>query len=80
MDNVALTFDDDALDYIVDKALEYKLGARGLRGLMETVMTDIMYELPNKKQVGKTLSFTVTKTYVEEKLGLDKLVQLKNAV
>ena len=80
MDNVTLSFDDDALDYIVDKALEYKLGARGLRGLMETVMTDIMYELPNKKQVGKTLSFTVTKSYVEEKLEVDKLVQLKNAV
>lgn len=80
MDNVALTFDDDALDYIVDKALEYKLGARGLRGLMETVMTDIMYELPNKKQLGKTLTFTITKAYVEEKLGIDKLTQLKNAV
>ena len=80
MDNVTLSFDDDALDYIVDKALEYKLGARGLRGLMETVMTDIMYELPNKKQLGKTLSFTVTKSYVEEKLEVDKLVQLKNAV
>jgi ATP-dependent Clp protease ATP-binding subunit ClpX len=80
MDNVALTFDDDALDYIVDKALEYKLGARGLRGLMETVMTDIMYELPNKKQVGKTMTFTVTKAYVEEKLRIEKLTQLKNAV
>ncbi|MBL1488839.1 ATP-dependent Clp protease ATP-binding subunit ClpX, partial [Klebsiella pneumoniae] len=41
MDNVALSYDDDALDYIVDKAIEYKLGARGLRGLMETVMTDL---------------------------------------
>lgn len=80
MDNVALTFDDDALDYIVDKALEYKLGARGLRGLMETVMTDIMYELPNKKQVGKTMTFTVTKAFVEEKLRIEKLTQLKNAV
>ena len=80
MDNVALSFDDDALDYIVDKALEYKLGARGLRGLMETIMTDIMYELPNKKQMGKTVSFTVTKAYAEEKLEQEKLVQLKNAV
>ena len=48
MDNVKLLFDDNALDYIVDKALEYQLGARGLRGLMETLMTDLMFELPNK--------------------------------
>ena len=52
MDNVNLFFDDNALDYIVDKAIEYKLGARGLRGLMETVMADLMFELPNKKQMG----------------------------
>ena len=80
MDNVSLTFDDDALDYIVDKALEYKLGARGLRGLMETVMTDIMFELPNKKKAGAATSFTVTKEYVARKLEQDKMVQLKNAV
>jgi ATP-dependent Clp protease ATP-binding subunit ClpX len=80
MDNVALDFDDEALDYIVDKALEYKLGARGLRGLMETVMTDLMFELPNHKQVGKTQHFTVTREYVAQKIGTERLVQLKNAV
>ena len=80
MDGVKLTFDDDALDYIVDKALEYKLGARGLRGLMETVMTDLMFELPSHKKTGSTQTFTVTQTYVEEKLGVEKLVRLKNAV
>lgn len=80
MDNVSLQFDDDALDYIVDKAIEYKLGARGLRGLMETVMTDLMFELPNKKKLGTTQSFTVTRDYVAQKLGMQKLVQLKNAV
>ncbi|MBQ2067941.1 MAG: ATP-dependent Clp protease ATP-binding subunit ClpX [Paludibacteraceae bacterium] len=81
MDGVALSFDDEALDYIVDKALEYKLGARGLRGLMETVMTDLMFELPTHKHTGeKTQTFTVTKQYVEQKLGQEKLVQLKNAV
>ena len=79
MDNVTLHFDDDALDYIVDKALEYKLGARGLRGLMEAVMTDLMYELPTHKQVGQSQSFTVTKAYAEQKLNRDKLVQLRNA-
>ena len=80
MDNVTLSFDDDALDYIVDKALEYKLGARGLRGLMETVMTDLMFELPSHKQVGKKQKFSVTKEYVQEKLGRERLVQLRNAV
>ena len=80
MDNVSLSFDEDALDYIVDKALEYKLGARGLRGLMETVMTDLMFELPNTKEQGKTQSYTVTKEYVAEKLEQEKLVRLKNAV
>jgi ATP-dependent Clp protease ATP-binding subunit ClpX len=80
MDNVELTFADDALDYVVDKALEYKLGARGLRGLMETIMTDLMFELPSRKQEGVQTSFTVTKEYAEQKLGKDKLVRLKNAV
>ena len=80
MDNVELTFADDALDYVVDKALEYKLGARGLRGLMETIMTDLMFELPSNKKEGVKTSFTVTKEYAEQKLGKDKMVRLKNAV
>ncbi len=79
MDNVNLTFDDEALDYIVDKALEYKLGARGLRGLMEAIMTDIMFELPNRKQEGAQ-SFTVTKKYAQDKLEHADLYRLKNAV
>lgn len=79
MDGVALSFDDEALDYIVDKALEYKLGARGLRGLMESVMTDLMFELPNHKNLGTSQSFTITKDYVAQKLRVEKLVQLKNA-
>ena len=80
MDNVTLSFDEDALDYIVDKALEYKLGARGLRGLMEAVMTDLMFELPSHKQTGKQQSFTVTKTYTQNKLEKADLNRLKNAV
>ena len=79
MDNVTLTFDDEALDYIVDKALEYKLGARGLRGLMEAIMTDIMFELPNRKQEGAQ-SFTITKKYAQDKLEHADLYRLKNAV
>jgi len=81
MDGVQLTFDDDALDYIVDKALEYKLGARGLRGLMEAVMTDLMFELPGRKQNGEASdTYTVTKEYAREKLERTDLYRLKNAV
>ncbi|MCH5334751.1 MAG: ATP-dependent Clp protease ATP-binding subunit ClpX [Alistipes sp.] len=47
MDGVNLAFDDEALDFIVDKAVEYKLGARGLRSICEAVMTDAMYEIPS---------------------------------
>ena len=80
MDNVTLTFEEEALDYVVDKALEYNLGARGLRGLMESVMTDLMFELPTHKQIGVPQSFTVTKAYAQEKLGRADLVRLRNAV
>ena len=55
MDGVRLTFADDALDYIVDKAMEYKLGARGLRGLCETIMMDVMYAVPTSSE---TVSYT----------------------
>ena len=81
MDNVKLIFDDAALDYIVDKALEYKLGARGLRGLMEAVMMDLMFDLPSHKHASNALrTFTVTKEYAKEKLEKVDLGRLKNAV
>lgn len=80
MDNVSLTFEEEALDYIVDKAIEYKLGARGLRGLMEMVMMDLMFELPDKKQLGTLQTFTVTKDYAQTKLNKSDVVRLKNAV
>ncbi len=79
MDGVQLTFEDEALDYIVDKALEYKLGARGLRGLMEAVMTDLMYEIPTKKKEGPQ-TITITRLYAQEKLERADLYRLKNAV
>jgi ATP-dependent Clp protease ATP-binding subunit ClpX len=47
MDEVEFTITDEALDFVVDKALEYKLGARGLRSLCEAILTDAMYELPS---------------------------------
>ena len=80
MDNVTLTFEDEALDYIVDKALEYKLGARGLRGLMETVMMDLMFELPNHKKTGEPRKFTITKEFAREKLDKADFTRLQNAV
>lgn len=57
MDNVKLTFEDKVLDYIVDKALEFKLGARGLRSIAETIMIDTMYDIPStdKKSIKITL-------------------------
>ncbi len=64
MDNIKLKFNNDTLDYIVDKAIEFKLGARGLRSICETIMTDAMFEIPSTNR--KT--FTVTKKYAEEKL------------
>ena len=65
IDGVKLEFTDDALDAIVDKALEYKLGARGLRSIVETVMTDAMFEVPSMN----LKKFKVDKKYVEEKLS-----------
>src|SRR5690554_4374893 len=65
MDNVELVMEDDALDYIVDQAMEYKLGARGLRSLCEAVLTDAMFEMPS----GKESKLVVTREYAAEKLG-----------
>lgn len=50
MDNIELSFSDEVLDYIVDKAIEFKLGARGLRSICETIMLDAMFEMPSKKK------------------------------
>ena len=64
MDKIDLTFTTEALEYIVDKAVEYKLGARGLRSIVESVMTDAMYECPGKGMK----AFEVTKEYAAEQL------------
>ncbi|MBO4810527.1 MAG: ATP-dependent Clp protease ATP-binding subunit ClpX [Prevotella sp.] len=65
MDGIELSFTDDALEAIVDKAVEYKLGARGLRSIVESVMMDAMFDLPSKK----VKKFAVTKDYVTQQLG-----------
>ena len=62
MDGIRLTFDEGALDYIVDKAVEFKLGARGLRSLTETIMMDIMFDIPDKDCV-------ITRELAEQKLA-----------
>lgn len=64
MDNIELTFTTEALDYIVDKAVEYKLGARGLRSIVENIMTNAMFEAPTK---GIT-KFEVTRDYAKSQL------------
>ena len=64
MDDVTLTFDDDVLDYIVEKAIEFKLGARGLRSIAETIMMDAMFDMPSSDE--KTLH--ITRKFAEEKL------------
>jgi ATP-dependent Clp protease ATP-binding subunit ClpX len=69
MDGITLTFTDDALEAIVDKAVEYKLGARGLRSIVESVMMDSMFEIPSKK----VKNLEVTKDYVTEQLGKSHL-------
>ena len=50
MDNIKLTFDEDVYEYIVDKALEFKLGARGLRSIVEAIMMDSMFSMPSEKK------------------------------
>lgn len=75
MDGYQLSFADDMLDYVVDKALENKLGARGLRGLMETVMMDVMFDLPSSKSRKK--SFEVTKAYAQERIEKADIYQLR---
>ena len=75
MDGIKLKFDEDALDYIVDKAVEYKLGARGLRSIVEAVMMDAMFEIPSEK----VKSFAVTLDYAKKQLNKSHLGQLETA-
>jgi ATP-dependent Clp protease ATP-binding subunit ClpX len=75
MDGIKLQFNEDTLDYIVDKAIEFRLGARGLRSICEAIMIDAMFELPGK-QVSE---FTVTVEYAKEKLEKADLGRLKAA-
>lgn len=75
MDGVKLTFEDDVLEYIVDKAVEFKLGARGLRSIVETIMMDVMFEIPSSKQT----DYIVTLEYAQKQLDKANVAKLQNA-
>ena len=75
IDGVKLTFDKKVLDFIVEKAMEYKLGARGLRSICEAIMTDAMFELPSQNEK----EYKVTLQYAKEKFSRSKLSALKVA-
>ena len=72
MDGIKLTFTPEALEVIVDKAVEYKLGARGLRSIVESVMMDTMFEIPSKR----VKKFEVTAKYVIQQLEKSHLQRM----
>ena len=76
MDNIKFSVADDALDYIVDKAIEYKLGARGLRSIFETIMTDAMYNLPSQKKK----KFVLTLDYAREQLETSNFAAVASTI
>ena len=77
MDGITLSFDNKALDLIVDKAIEYKLGARGLRSICEAIMLDAMFEIPSDET--KQEKFNISLTYAQEKLKKVSIKKLKAA-
>lgn len=76
LEDVKLSFTNDAIEFIAEKALEYKIGARGLRSICEAIMTDAMFEMPSKKD---TTEFVITKEYAEKKLNKSGTDRLKAA-
>ncbi|MDA0196339.1 MAG: ATP-dependent Clp protease ATP-binding subunit ClpX [Bacteroidetes bacterium] len=76
MEGVDIQFKENALNYIVDKAMEYKLGARGLRSICEAIVTDAMFEIPSNKENEELI---ITKRYAEEKFEKSGLSKLKVA-
>lgn len=75
LEGIDLVIENDVYDFMVEKAIEYKLGARGLRSICESILTDAMYELPSSK----VKTFTVTKEYAKRKFTISKLSMLKVA-
>lgn len=73
LDGITLKFDEEVYEYIVDKAIEFRLGARGLRSICEAIMTDLMFEIPSQNKD----SVTITKTYAEEKMNRVNMQKLR---
>lgn len=75
MDKITLTFQDEVYEYIVDKAVEYKLGARGLRSIVETIMMDVMFEIPSQEKK----EYEVTIQYAKQQLEKANIARLQTA-
>ena len=75
MDGIALTFEESVFEYIVDKAVEYKLGARGLRSIVETIMMDVMFEMPSENKT----AYEVTLDYAKHQLEKANIARLQTA-
>ena len=75
MDGIKLTFEDSVFEYIVDKAVEYKLGARGLRSIVETIMMDVMFEIPSESKK----EYKVTLDYAKQQLEKANMARLQTA-
>jgi ATP-dependent Clp protease ATP-binding subunit ClpX len=76
MDNIELSFEEDVFDFIVEKSIEFKLGARGLRSIIEAILMDAMFELPSKK---RTKKLNITLAYAKDKFNKAGLAKLKTA-
>ncbi len=75
LEGITLTIEEDVLDFMVEKAVEYKLGARGLRSICEGILTDAMFDLPSSKEK----QFTLNLEYAQRKFEKGKLSLLKVA-
>ncbi len=75
MDGVKLEFQPEVFEYIVDKAIEYKLGARGLRSIVETIMMDVMFEIPSQK----AKKYEVTLDFAKQQMGKANISRMQTA-
>jgi ATP-dependent Clp protease ATP-binding subunit ClpX len=75
MDDVELVFEDEVLDYIVETAVDFKLGARGLRSIVETIMLDVMFDVPSSKEKKKV----ITLDYAKERMKNTNWESLRDA-
>ena len=76
MENIEIEFKEGAIDFIVEKAMDYKLGARGLRSICEAIVNDAMFDLPSEKTTDRLI---INRTYAEEKFSKSQYSKLKVA-